>query len=245
MTVLRAALLFDHPTTRLFVSRILESFFFSLSFLFLLFSSPSSPQSLSSACPSIPRFTVSFSPQSPPPRSPPPPPPSSLTYTMFRVFFLAAHLDPPLPPPRPLVHPEPLSPPLSPFWIHCKQTHERKREESKSFLTRLFSSSSLLRFFPILSLFFLLLSSPLPLPLVSPITLAELSGRTWPANRWDHLYIGGIKLSRRIEWGMGRLAAACFVGFGSVIKYRIFFSTIVFFYFFFFFFPLKSLLHLI
>lgn len=29
MTVLRAALLFDHPTTRLFASRILESFFFA------------------------------------------------------------------------------------------------------------------------------------------------------------------------------------------------------------------------
>ena len=40
MTVLRAALLFDHPTTRLFASRILESFFFcSLILLFLHFGS--------------------------------------------------------------------------------------------------------------------------------------------------------------------------------------------------------------
>lgn len=35
MTVLRAALLFDHPTTRLFASRILESFFCSLILLLL------------------------------------------------------------------------------------------------------------------------------------------------------------------------------------------------------------------
>lgn len=45
MTVLRAALLFDHPTTRLFASRILESFFFSF------FASSSSSFSTTSACP--------------------------------------------------------------------------------------------------------------------------------------------------------------------------------------------------
>lgn len=45
MTVLRAALLFDHPTTRLFASRILESFFF------LFFFAPSSSSfSTTSAC---------------------------------------------------------------------------------------------------------------------------------------------------------------------------------------------------
>lgn len=102
MTVLRAALLFDHPTTRLFASRILESSFFFFCFLILLLlhhlarSFLLDPSSRSSRV--YPRY---FSVTVPPLRIPPPfPLPGSCT----------------------LVPPQPPS-----IEVLCKQTHESER----------------------------------------------------------------------------------------------------------------------
>lgn len=101
MTVLRAALLFDHPTTRLFASRILESFFFfaSSSSFFSTTSTRSFLRDPSSRCSRVyPRY---FSVTVPPLRIPPPfPLPGSCT----------------------LVPPQPPS-----IEVLCKQTHESER----------------------------------------------------------------------------------------------------------------------
>lgn len=115
MTVLRAALLFDHPTTRLFASRILESFF----------------------CP--PRSSLPPRPHPPALRALPPQLGSFLLPSSLASPFAArAHPSyfsvtvPPPPPPRSLRDPAPESHPLVPrqppsIGVLCKQTHESER----------------------------------------------------------------------------------------------------------------------
>lgn len=132
MTVLRAALLFDHPTTRLFASRILESFF----------------------CP--PR---SSPPLSPLPPSPHPPGSSAALPPRLGSFLLPSFLASPfaarahpsyfsvtVPPspswPRAEVSPPPLvlcQPPS--IGVLCKQTHESERRIEGFPSSALFSSS--------------------------------------------------------------------------------------------------------
>lgn len=109
MTVLRAALLFDHPTTRLFASRILESFFCpprsSLP--------PPRPPALRALPPQLGSFLL----------------PSSLASPLAarahpsRTFLLRS-------PPGPFATPEshPLVPRQPPsIGVLCKQTHESER----------------------------------------------------------------------------------------------------------------------
>lgn len=148
MTVLRAALLFDHPTTRLFASRILESFFFSFApfVLFLLLLPYDQPRDSFL----LPRLTL----------------PRPLRSPLFVLFcygpfapdlfsFLPSLSVPatPFPRSRTLV---PCQPPS--IGVLCKQTHESERRIEGFSCSPVVPSTRRLYFFLLFLVFLLLLT---------------------------------------------------------------------------------------